>query len=103
MDANEGGIFDLGAVKFLGVFEEEKLPGVIGGGIWIERAYPGIHEVMGRDWFTGGPDCIRAQVKGENAHVWRDFPTIGQAGDAPAGLWIEAGQAFEHGEDDATI
>ena len=63
VNADERRVFDFARDKRLAVFQIKKLPGVIGGRRRIERANPGINHVVRRDWFAGGPDEIRAQMK----------------------------------------
>jgi len=58
MHADERAVLELATIVFRRVLEEEKLPGIVRGGIRIERPQPGINKVVSRDRFTRGPDEI---------------------------------------------
>ena len=86
-----------------GVLDGEHVVGVLAGGLGVERALPGINEVLGRDGVAVGPLGVVPQVEDVILAAVGDLGAGGQRVSGFAGL-IQAVEAFlrvlQHGERD---
>jgi hypothetical protein len=99
----EFGRWHLAPADGLAVLHEEKLARVIGGGIRIDHATPGINKVIRGDRFARGPEQVAAQVKGVGPAVARDRPALGQAGNGLGRFRIETRQPLEKAHGHAAV
>ena len=91
-----------GAIEVgLGVLQVEQLPHILAGGGRVEHAKPRVNKVVSGDALSGGPLGIRAQVKGVNLSVGRDFVALRQARNGQGRLGVRPHQAFPQRHDDS--
>ncbi len=94
-EAEGGGIGEFAGVVGFRVFHGVKIRGVVGGECGVERATPGIDEILREERFAVGPLKAGAEMENPGEAVGGSFPMFSGGGDGEGGLFVEGGQAFE--------